>query len=76
MKRIKKELSLLGIVIISMILCSSFTKPSRENKLLLRNIEVLTRGEENPEDPCVEATGKCIYNGLVRFGMTAKRIKK
>lgn len=70
MKHSTRLFTILAILISTLIVCSSFSNPVHDNEAILRNVEVLTRGEESENNDCVVSDGKCITNGVRYWGMS------
>lgn len=76
MKIIIQRIAIFVCLCTTLYLFSSFITCEKENDLKLRNIEVLSRGEDNPKSKCEEDDGFCIDNdGIAYYGMRVK-IKK
>ena len=73
MKTIIQKIAIFVCLCTILCLFSSFITREKENKLKLRNIEVLSRGEDNPKSKCDEDDGFCIDNdGIAYYGMRVK----
>lgn len=62
MKTIIQKIAIFVCLCTILCLFSSFITREKENNLKLRNIEVLSRGEDNPKSKCDEDDGFCIDN--------------
>lgn len=73
MKTIIQKFAIFVCLCTILCLFSSFITREKENNLKLRNIEVLSRGEDNPKSKCDEDDGFCIDNdGIAYYGMRVK----
>ena len=73
MKTIIQKIAIFVCLCTILCLFSSFITREKENNLKLRNIEVLSRGEDNPKSKCDEDYGFCIDNdGIAYYGMRVK----
>ncbi|MEQ2977694.1 hypothetical protein AAAX96_13780 [Butyricimonas faecihominis] len=73
MKTIIQKIAIFVCLCTILCLFSSFITREKENNLKLRNIEVLSRGEDNPKSKCDEDDGFCIDNdGIAYYGMRVK----
>ena len=72
MKTIIQKVAIFVCLCTILCLFSSFITCEKENDLKLRNIEVLSRGEDEPKSKCEEDDGICIENGIVYKGMRVK----
>ena len=68
MKTIFKKNAKFVCLCIILCLLYSFIYQEKENDLKLRNIEMLSRGENETKRKCVEGGGFCVDNDGIAYG--------
>lgn len=74
MKHLARKITSIVLLILIFSVLTSFSSNSKKEETILRNIEVLSKGEGSGSlTPCVSGEGRCFINGLPHYGMGIKK---